>query len=258
MQKTDDCVTEINEDLERVSQWAGGNGLGINPMKSKALVISRVCIDVSGVKKIKLNDSTIEFVNEARNLGVVFNRSLTWSNHINSLTGRVYGMLRTLCATQKFTPFKIRMLLAKSFLLPTLLYGCELYANCDSSDKSKLNKIFNNITRYVFCLRKFDHVSVFSVQIYSMSFDELLKFRVLLFLQKVVHGREPMYLYNKLTFLTSSRFINLKMIRYKYLISERQFLVSSVRLWNSLPNKLTFIKNPVHFRNELKIYMSAM
>ena len=51
MQKTDDCVTEINEDLERVSQWARGNGLGINPMKSKALVISRVSIDVSGVKK---------------------------------------------------------------------------------------------------------------------------------------------------------------------------------------------------------------
>ena len=91
-----------------------------------------------------------------------------------------------------------------------------------------------------------------------MSFDELLKFRVLLFLQKVVHGREPTYLYNKLTFLTSSRFINSKMIRYKYLKSERQFLVTSVRLWNSLPNKLTFIKNPVHFRNELKIYMSTM
>ena len=83
-------------------------------------------------------------------------------------------MLRTLCATQKFTPFKIRMLLAKSFLLPTLLYGCELYANCDSSDKSKLNKIFNNITRYVFCLRKFDHVSCI-----FLSFDELLKFRVI-------------------------------------------------------------------------------
>ena len=80
MQKTDDCVTEINEDLERVSQWARGNGLGINHMKFKALVITRDSIDGSGVKKIKLNDSTIEFLNEARNLGVVFNRTLTLSN----------------------------------------------------------------------------------------------------------------------------------------------------------------------------------
>ena len=68
------------------------------------------------------------------------------------------------------------MLSAKSLLLPTLLYGYEIYAICDSSDKSKLNKLFNNITRCIFCLRKFDHVSVLSVKIVSMSFDELLRF----------------------------------------------------------------------------------
>ena len=59
---------------------------------------------------------------------------------------------------------------------------------------------------------------------------------------------------NKLTFLTSSRFVNLKMIRYKYLISDRQFFVFSTRLWNSLANNLTFIRNPVNFKKELKIY----
>ena len=108
--------------------------------------------------------------------------------------------MRTLWVTPKLTPFRIRMLLAKSFLLPTLLYGCEIYTNCDSSDKIKLTKLFNNITRYIFSLRKFDHVSEFSVQIYSMSSDEVLQFRIKLFLQKVVHKKEPKYLFDKLTF----------------------------------------------------------
>ena len=149
VQNVDVCVSEINEDLERVYQWARGNGLGINPTKSKSLVISRVLLDVSSIQNIKLNDSPIKFVHEEWNLGVVFNKNVTWSSHITSKTGKVDGMLRTLWVTQKYPPFKIRMLLAKSFLLPTLLYCCEIYANCDSSDKSKLNKLFNNMTRYI-------------------------------------------------------------------------------------------------------------
>ena len=98
VQNVDVCVSEINEDLERVYQWARGNGLGINPTKSKSLVISRVLLDVSRIQNIKLNDSPIKFVHEARNL-VVFNKNLTWSSHITSITGKVDGMLRTLWVT---------------------------------------------------------------------------------------------------------------------------------------------------------------
>ena len=54
-------------------------------------------------------------------------------------------------------------------------------------DKLELNKLFNTITRYVFCLRKFDRVSNFSVQFFSMSLDNLLKFKVPLFLQKIIY-----------------------------------------------------------------------
>ena len=102
-------------------------------------------------------------------------------------------MLRTLWVTQSYTPLKMRMLLAKTYLLPTLLCGCEIYANCD---KNRLNKLYNNITRYIFKLRKFDHVSEFSVQIFSMSFENLLKFRVLMFLHKIIVNQEPYCIQN--------------------------------------------------------------
>ena len=105
------------------------------------------------------------------------------------------------------------MLLAKSFLLPTLFYGCEIYAACDSTDKYKLNKLFNTIIRYIFCLRKYDQVSNFSVKLFSMSFDDLLKYKVLLFLQKIMVNKEPFYLSNKLKFLSSMRFTNIQSIR---------------------------------------------
>ena len=95
-----------------------------------------------------MNGSCVELVDQVKNLRIVFTQDLSWSAYINSAVGKVYGVLRTLWVTQKH----IRMLLARSFLLPTLFYGCEIYASCDSIAKLKLNKLFNTITRYVFVL----------------------------------------------------------------------------------------------------------
>ena len=89
-----------------------------------------------------------------------------------------------------------------------------------------------------------------------MPFDDLFKFRVFMFLQKIIVNREPEYLFNKLCFLSSSRHCNnLRSIRANYLISERQFFTFSFRLWNSLPNYLKIIRNTVRFKNEIREYI---
>ena len=52
-------------------------------------------------------------------------------------------------------------------MLPTFIYGCEIFANCDNSDKYKLNLLYNNITRYIYSLRKYDHVSTYYIKMTS-------------------------------------------------------------------------------------------
>ena len=68
-------------------------------------------------------------------------------------------MLRNLWAVVDSTPFVIRMQLAKTFLIPVLLYGFEIFANCDTDDRLKLNLAYNNIARYVFIKRWQDNTS---------------------------------------------------------------------------------------------------
>lgn len=170
----DDCLSCINTDLSIVLEWATANGLCINPRKSKCLLIHKRRQNPSIDRSLVLGASTIEVVESAKNLGVVFNKYLTWSDHVYATTGRVYGMLRNLWCSQWFTPFTIRMLLAKTYLVPTLLYGCELFAYCNSDAKRKLNVTYNNIARYIFGLRRFDSVSEYSKQIFGVSFENLL------------------------------------------------------------------------------------
>ena len=62
-----------------------------------------------------------------------FNDNLT--NQVKTLAGQTYMKLRCLQSTQYFTSLNIRRLMAKCCLLPGLMYGYELFANCDSVSK---------------------------------------------------------------------------------------------------------------------------
>lgn len=241
----------INQDLNNVYLWASANGLTINPKKSKCLVIQKRTSRISQDIAIFLNSQPIEIVNHAKNLGVIFNSSLTWSNHIDSVCGRAYAMLRTLWQTQYCTPIKIRILLSKTYLIPILLYGCELFANCDAKSKAKLNRTFNNIVRYVFGLHKYDRISLFTNRLYNISFNDLLKLRVLIFLHKIIYTHLPDHLYKRLRFSRFSRGKRLILFRHNCLISEWQFFINATRNWNLLPHTIQTICNAAHFKKNV-------
>lgn len=244
-------IDKLNDDLSKIHRWATANGLCLNPNKSKCLVIHKKTINPVIEHEILIDNQKILIVPTAKNLGIVFNSTLTWTNHINSLVGQTYAKLRSLWSTQSFTPLKVRLLLAKTYVLPSLLYGCELFANCDTTSKRRLKVVFNNIVRYVYGLRRFSHVSAFSSNIYGVSFDNFLRIRVLLFLHKTIYTQKPKYLYEKIRFARSNRGKKLILPRHRMLVSEYQFFVNSVRLWNLLPQNLQTTRNATHFKKQL-------
>jgi len=242
------CVHKLNSIMAKISLWASNNSLQINPSKSKCIIIHKKCFSTENVPQIMLNNQRVEYVTSAKNLGLIFNNTLSWNDHINIAVGRAYGMLRSLWATQFFTPLHIRMLLAKTYILPTLMYGCEIYANCDALRKQKLNVLFNDITRYVYGLKRYDHVSEYAKTIFGISFDNYLKLRALIMLHKIIFTQEPTYLSSRLTFSRSARNNNLINVRHKTLISERQFFVFTTRLWNQLSSDLQRTCNATRFK----------
>lgn len=244
-------IARLNEDLNNIFLWATANGLCLNPHKTKCIVVHKKTIVPVISSDIIINGEKIEIVNAAKNLGLIFNNNLTWTNHINSLVGQTYIKLRSLWSTQYFTPLKIRTILAKSYLIPGLIYGCELFANCDSASKRKLNVLYNNIIRYVYGLRKYDHVSNFSSNLYGVSFDNFLKIRVLIYLHKIIYTQNPQYLFEKIRFARSQRGKKIIIPLHRCLVSEWHFYLYSSRLWNSLPQTQQLNSNANSFKQFL-------
>lgn len=245
------CVDNINADLDNINSWACSNGLCINPAKSKCILITKRSQFHNTNFSLKINNTIIKFVQSYKNLGVIFNDELTWTTHINSTSGKVHGMLRNLWAVQTSTPLQIRMLLAKTYLIPTLLYGCEIFQYCNNADLKKLNVTYNNIARYVFKKKRYDRISEYSYQLFNTTFVNYLRYKSLSFLHKIIFSKEPNYLFNKLKFTRSTRGKKIIQIKFKSARSERQFFIPTVHLWNTLPSRIQTISNANHFKKEL-------
>lgn len=247
----DEAVGKLNDDLSSIYEWANANGLSINPSKSKCLLIHRKSINRTFDINIMLNSDKIGLVSSARNLGIIFNDTLTWTNHVNHIVGNTYNKLRTLWTTFSFTPLHIRLLLAKTYLMPSLLYGCEIFSNCDSGSKQKLNIVFNNICRYVYGIPKYNHISEYAVQLYGISLDNMFKVKILVLLHKIIYLKLPPYLFRRLNFARSNRGNKLIPFKHRTLTSEWQFFITVVPLWNSLPHTIQNTSNANQFKTLL-------
>lgn len=245
------CVNDLNTDLDSIFLWASANGLRLNPNKSKCLIICKKSVKIESQIDIFLGGTKIDIVSSVRNLGVIFNNTLTWSDHINRSCGRVYCMLRSLWTTQYYTPLKIRLLLAKTYILPTLLYSSEVFYGCNSKDTLKLKTTFNNVVRYIYGLKKFDHISQYSNRIFGMTFDNYLMQKNLVLLHKIVMTKMPKYLFIRLQFTRSSRGNGIIQFRHNDTASERQFFILTIRLWNQLPAYIQNTSNAIKFKNLL-------
>lgn len=246
----------MNENLERIGSWASQNSLELNASKSKCILIYKKAIDYQNFSKLSVNDVDIEYVKSVKNLGVVFNQTLSWNNHINYVCGKTYGSLRTLWNVQQCLPTTTRQMIAKSCLMPVLLYGCELFAQCDSEHKHKLNVLFNSIARFVFGRKRHESISAYAKSLYDVCFNDLIQIRSLIFLHKIVYTKTPPYLYQRLHFSRSTRTFAINQLEFHTNISERQFFVNTIRLWNRLPVDIKRTSNALEFKRLIFKYFA--
>lgn len=126
----------------------------------------------------------------------VFNRTLTFNNHIDSIAGKLYHVLWKMSFPSKFQ-------LVNSLLLPFFLSCDVVYSTLDVVSATRLKVIFSDCTRFVYGRRRFVHISDVNASTIDYTFGNYLMFRYLCF--SLILFRNPLYLFEKLVFAQSSR-----------------------------------------------------
>jgi len=78
------------------------------------------------------------------------------------------------------------MALAKSIIIPSLLYCVQIFEKCDSISRNKLTVTYNNIARFVFNTKPHDSISSYAKKIFGLDFSTLVEFRTPIPFHKIV------------------------------------------------------------------------
>lgn len=252
----EDAINRINSDLNKIMLWSENNHLILNPSKSQSIFIYTKCVNTDTFPSICLNNKIIPYSEKVRNLGIIFNKRMTWDDHLSIVSQKIYGTLRSLWDVTRFADMELRKKLFIAFIFPIFLYCDVVLFGMSKGCEKKLQLLFNACVRYIFKLRKFDHVSNFSKTVLNCDLQVYYKIRVLTLFYKIISTRSPNYLYEKLTFSQSTRNQNLIVPLNKSHNFNSSFFVKGAVLWNQLPCEFKEIGSAKKFKLNCFEYFS--
>jgi hypothetical protein len=258
------CVNLVNEILADVFEWSSQNGLKLNPKKSQAMLIGSeknyAKIDFTAIPKLSLNNVQLDFCEKVKNLGIVFDRHLSWNPQIAQITQKVIGTLITLDKFRDATPEKVRITLVKSLILPHFDYCDIALCNLNIGQIEKLQVLQNHAIRYIYNVKFGHRLSKFYKKAEILKVEDRRNLSILMQTHKILYKNCPEYLND---FATTMYDVNLagrtrahKMTLLAPFVSvevpELCFKVLSYRLWNKLKPELCLNPNINAFKSALK------
>ena len=87
------------------------------------------------------------------------NTKLSCTHHVNATVQKIYCVLRKLWFAARFLQPDLKLKLIKSFIIPFITYGANVYGVPDSTSIKKLQLAINYCARFIYCKRKYVHIS---------------------------------------------------------------------------------------------------
>lgn len=238
----------INEDLQTLTQLATAHNLKLNPSKSYLMLFGNknkvhylkdnLNIVLSGVK--------LGVVESAKNLGIILDSELRFRDHLKKLNQKSYMALKILYNNRHILSFKLKKTLCESLVLSNFNYCDFVYGHClDNISKSRIQKVQNACARFIFGLRKYDHISHTFLELNWLKMDSRRLLHFCTFIYKILNEpNSPVSVRERLVPRCNVHSVNIRhrgrltQPHHQSALFQRSFTYNAVRAYNSLPNNL--------------------
>lgn len=179
-----------------------------------------------------------------KNLGMIIDKNMSWGPHLAELSRKMFASAASLRRLRNFLPKSTKITLAQSLLIPILDYADACYPDLIEKHLDKLERLQNFCIRFIFGLRKYDHVSEFRIKLKWLPIRHRRNTHILSLLYNILFNPStPPYLKERFQYLhlshshtlRSSETLQLKTPEHTSTFYEYSFTVQAVRLWNALP-----------------------
>jgi hypothetical protein len=137
------AAKKLNKRLEILNKWACRINLEFSPHKCSVVKFTRKRINLE-TPDIYLAGNKLQYKNEAKYLGVIFDQRTTWKNHIKNIVNKSskrQGILKFMARQNNGVSQEYLLTMYKSLIRPVLEYASEIWGDASTSNKVKLDSI---------------------------------------------------------------------------------------------------------------------
>lgn len=150
--------------------WFDENLISVNTSKTKLVCfrnpLKKVALNVPLLLHISTCSncvcSSLEYVNNVRYLGVLFDSDMSWNSHLAHVCGKLRSVSCLLYNQKVFMPFSVRKSIAHALGYSILRYGITLFGKCAESWQIKIDRVLGGLLKSVgYHLDSFADMNVF-------------------------------------------------------------------------------------------------
>ena len=258
----DQMMGKLDTCLKEVRSWMGCNHLVLNDNKMEVLHVASQFRPCQELSPINIDSGQVTSSTSVRDLGVIIDKNLNMSRHINIVCRNASLALRRIGKIRSFLNKTTTETLIHAFV-SSLLDNCNsLLYGIPDKDLSKLQRIQNSAARLIARSKKQNHITPILQELHWLPVNARIQYKVLLLTFNAVHGLSPHYISELITPYTPTRSLRsssqllLQVPPYRTkTYGKRTFAFSAPTLWNSLPATLRSQINPDLFKSHLKTHL---
>ena len=153
-------MQRMESSLASLDVWFRANSLKVNASKTQLMVFdSRQNLRTVPALEVRFRGETVCPERTVRNLGVMFDPTLSWDAHVAHVVNKCFGMLIGLCHVRHRLPQQVIPTIVQGLVLSHVRYCLTVFGNCSDKNHRQLQKIINFCARVVAGRRKYDHIS---------------------------------------------------------------------------------------------------
>ena len=152
----------LQNTISEISSWMASNFLSLNSSKTEFLLIGLPTLQLAKIDNPSLSMPSSTFIKpvaSARNLGVIFDSNLSFSDHISYISKTCFAHIRDLRRIRNTLDHTTACTIATSLIHSKLDYCNSLFLNLNCQQTNRLQLILNSTARAVTKTPKYNHIT---------------------------------------------------------------------------------------------------
>ena len=149
----------VNNELDNVYNWIISNKLTLNIDKTQYIIFHRNKNIPVNLERLKIGSSVLKEVENTKFLGVIVDRQLSWSSHIQNIVNKINKQCGILYLTRNYLNAKALKLIYYSLIYPFLSYCHTVWGAAGKTMLDRISIAQKKVIRTITYKSKYFHTN---------------------------------------------------------------------------------------------------